>query len=70
MSKLFKEDRNYILGDPDLAVIGCRAKLARWRHEGKGPVYYRLGRKIIYRGSDLNAWADKNRVDPLDGGEK
>ena len=68
MPKLFKEDRNYVLGDPDLEVIGRRAKLARWRHEGKGPAYYRLGRKIIYRGSDLNAWADDNRVDPFNEG--
>jgi hypothetical protein len=29
-----------------------------------GPAFYRLGRKIIYRGSDLNAWAEASRVDP------
>ena len=29
-----------------------------------GPAYYRLGRKIVYRGADLNTWANANRVDP------
>ena len=64
MSKLFDQDRNYLPGDPELDVIGDRTKLAQWRHKGIGPAYYRLGRKIIYRGEDLNAWADANRVDP------
>lgn len=64
MTKLFEQDRNYLPGDPELDVIGDRAKLAQWRHKGIGPAYYRLGRKIIYRGEDLNVWADANRVDP------
>lgn len=34
------------------------------RHHKRGPVYYRLGRKIIYRGKDLNDWAEAQRVDP------
>lgn len=33
-----------------------------------GPAFYRLGRKIIYRGADLNAWEEANRVDPARGG--
>lgn len=51
----FRADRNYVLGDPDLDVIGGREKLAQWRHKGVGPAFYRLGRKIVYRGADLNA---------------
>lgn len=47
-----------------LEIIGDREKLAQWRHKMKGPAFYRLGRKIIYRGSDLNAWMAANRVDP------
>jgi hypothetical protein len=50
-----------------LDIIGDRAKLAQWRHKGIGPAYYRLGRKIVYRGADLNAWAEANRVDPQAG---
>ena len=64
MANLFEQDRNYVLGDPELDVIGPREKLAQWRHKGTGPAFYRLGRKIIYRGEDLNAWAEAQRVEP------
>ena len=65
--KLFDQNRNYVLGDEELHLIGDRDKLAQWRHKGMGPAFYRLGRKIIYRGADLNAWADAQRVDPSIG---
>lgn len=67
MSNLFETNRNYVLGDAELNLIGDREKLAQWRHKNTGPAYYRLGRKIVYRGADLNAWADANRVDPALG---
>ncbi|MEV8468646.1 MerR family transcriptional regulator [Fluviibacterium sp. DFM31] len=56
MPKTFEDSRTYVLGDPELNLIGNRDKLAQWRHKNIGPAYYRLGRKIIYRGSDLNGW--------------
>lgn len=68
MQKLFDGNRNYVLGDPELDLIGGREKLAQWRHKGIGPAFYRLGRKIIYRGADLNVWAEASRVDPCKGG--
>lgn len=61
---LFENNRSYVLGDPELDIIGDREKLAQWRHKRTGPAYYRLGRKIVYRGADLNTWANANRVDP------
>lgn len=69
MTELFEQDRNYVLGDPELEIIGDRDKLAQWRHKSMGPAYYRLGRKIIYRGADLNAWSEAQRVDPAKGGQ-
>lgn len=63
MTKLFDDNRNYTLDDEELSVIGDREKLGQWRHKGFGPSYFRLGRKIVYRGSDLNQWAMANRVD-------
>ena len=63
MVQLFDNNRNYTLGAPELELIGDREKLAQWRHKGVGPAYYRLGRKIVYRGIDLNAWAEANRVE-------
>ena len=67
MTQLFDQSRNYTLDDTELELIGNREKLAQWLHKGVGPAFYRLGRKIIYRGEDLNAWADTQRVDPSDG---
>ncbi|WP_394199954.1 MerR family transcriptional regulator [Litoreibacter albidus] len=61
---LFEQNRNYVLGDPELDIIGDRDKLAQWRHKNMGPAFYKLGRKVIYRGADLNAWAEACRVDP------
>lgn len=64
MANLFEQSRNYVLGDPELELIGDRDKLAQWRHKKMGPAFYKLGRKIIYRGADLNIWAEAQRVDP------
>lgn len=64
MPDLFENDRTYVLGDPELEILGDRQKLARWRHVNVGPAYYKLGRKIIYRGRDLNEWAAKHRREP------
>ena len=38
--------------------------LANWRHLRKGPAYIRIGRKIIYRETDLVAFENKHRIDP------
>ena len=70
MANLFENTRSYVLGDPELELLGNREKLAQWRHKGIGPAYYRLGRKIVYRGADLNAWAEANRVDPAQTGAR
>ncbi len=64
MPNLFENDRCYLLGDPDLDIIGDREKLAQWRHKMRGPAFYRLGREITYHGSDLNDWGEASRVDP------
>ncbi len=64
MPKLFDDTRCYILGDPELELIGDREKLGQWRHKGTGPAYYKLGRKIVYQGSDLNVWAESNKICP------
>jgi hypothetical protein len=70
MASLFEQNRNYVLGDDELNIIGDRDKLAQWRHKGMGPAFYKLGRKIIYRGVDLNAWAEAHRVEPSNGGSE
>ena len=65
MNTLFDETRTYVPDDPEiLALLGNRERQAQLRHHGRAPVYFRLGRKIIYHGADLNAWANARRIDP------
>ena len=74
VTKPFKMVRRSIEGAVEAAWVslgGCtchltaiRVWLAQWRHRGMGPAFHRLGRKIIYRGEDLNACTDASRVDP------
>ena len=35
--------------------------LERWRHTGDGPVFLKLGRRVVYRGDDLQAWIGARR---------
>ena len=37
------------------------ATLRYWRHLGTGPTSFRLGRRVLYRRDDLNAWIDSRR---------
>ena len=47
----------------------ARQTHARWRHEGAGPMFVRLGRRIFYRAGDVRAWINKrvrqNTITPL-----
>ena len=51
---------------PELLTIAEAADLLRapiatlryWRHLGTGPASFRLGRRVLYRRDDLNAWID------------
>jgi len=63
MIELFDENRHYQQTDElILQLLGSREKQAQMRHYGRSPAFYRLGRKIIYHGSDLNAWAFAHRI--------
>lgn len=52
--------------DPLLDELGARQTRARYRSEGRGPAYIKLGRRIFYRGDDLIAWVTANRVQPVE----
>ena len=69
MTNLFDETRHYQPTDPEIiALLGSVTKQAQMRHFKRSPSYYRLGRKIIYHGADLNAWAEAQRVESSHGG--
>ena len=49
-----------LLTTPEAAAILrlSRRTLEDYRTKGNGPTYRRLGKKIVYRPEDLNAWID------------
>lgn len=64
MTQLFDENRHYQQSDPEIiALLGSKEKQAQMRHYRRSPNFYRLGRKIVYHGSDLNAWANAQRIE-------
>jgi len=57
MPDLFDQNRSYVLGDPELDLIGDRDKLAQWRHKCVGPAFYRssTAEPILTHGRMLTA---------------
>ena len=64
MVKVFDDDRVYFPEDTELRVLGSTEKLSQWRHRNTGPAFVRIGRRIGYFGSDVNAYLNAHRVDP------
>jgi len=63
VTELFDNTRTYQPTDAKIiTLLGSTENQAQMRHHGRLPAYYRLGRKIIYHGSDLNAWASAQRI--------
>ncbi len=61
---MFNPDRIYPASDPALLVLGTYSTLAHWRCEGRGPAFIKIGSRVAYRGSDLNAWIESQTVHP------
>ena len=38
-----------------------------WRHVGKGPRSFKLGRKVLYAIQDVEQWLDEHRIEQLGG---
>jgi hypothetical protein len=64
MADIFDCDRMFFPEDPELRVLGSIEKLAQWRHRRVGPAFIRIGRRIGYHGTDLNAYLAAQRTDP------
>ncbi len=64
MANIFIDDRVYFVEDPEIGVLGNREKLAQWQHRNTGPAFIRIGRRIGYHCTDLNAYLNAQRVDP------
>jgi excisionase family DNA binding protein len=35
------------------------ATLAQWRYQGKGPRFFKVGKHVRYRKSDVDAWLEQ-----------
>jgi hypothetical protein len=42
------------------------AQLAQFRYMGRGPVFIKVGRKVLYRWSDVADWLDRNTMQRTD----
>lgn len=45
------------------------ATLTRWRFEGVGPPFVKLGKAVRYKREDLEAFIEANRVEPERAGQ-
>ena len=61
---MYEPNKLYFTDDPALKVIGPYNTLANWRVQRRGPAFIKIGARVAYRGSDLNAWLDKRTVRP------
>lgn len=48
------------------ALTESEGTLANWRTQKRGPRYFRVSRKIVYRASDIEAFLFKNPVLTMD----
>ena len=59
----FDPDCYYRTDDPALAILATRGTMSQWRHQGTGPRYTRLGRRVLYLGKDLNDFLDRHVIE-------
>ena len=64
MAQMFDDERTYQSDDPELEFLGSKQKLSKWRYQKFGPAWIKIGRKVLYAGSDLNSWVASRRIDP------
>ena len=63
---MFEDDKLYFAGDPALLQLGPPSTLAHWRSQRRGPAYIKVGRRVAYRGRDLNDWLASRTVRPTE----
>lgn len=62
--RIFDDDRIFFPEDAEMRIFGSIELLAQWRHRNRGPAFIRIGRRIGYHGTDLNAYLSAQRTDP------
>lgn len=62
-------DTLYEAKDPALEALGSYSTLASWRTERRGPPWYKVAGRVYYRGRDILAWLETQRVEPSEATE-
>ena len=59
------EERNVLSARQSGSYLGCSESVLRlWRSQGKGPRYFRAGKLVRYRKTDLDAWIEARLSEP------
>ena len=56
---MFDASKLYGTKDPEILAIAPRQTWDRWRYNRTGPSFIRIGRRVFYRGSELNDWLER-----------
>ena len=62
---MFDDGKLYFTNDPALKALAPYSTMAHWRCEGRGPAFIKIGLRVAYSGRDLNAWLNRQRVEPV-----
>ena len=53
-------DDSLMAPPPTSEYLGVpEATLAQWRYQGKGPRFFKVGKHVRYRKSDVDAWLEE-----------
>ena len=61
------EDRLLMSAETARRIRVTPTTLKAWRHRRQGPPFYRYGRRVVYRASEVDAWVRAHRVAADDG---
>ena len=60
----FEDERYYLTTDSELELLGSTDAMAKRRSRGQAPRYSKIGKRILYRGRDLNEFLDECVIEP------
>lgn len=58
-------DRGFLTDGQVCKILNVAENTMRlWRHQGRGPCFYKFGRNVYYRRDDVEAWITQQVVTP------
>lgn len=60
-------DRPELSTEKAAGYCSCKPSTFKtFRSRQQGPAFYKIGRRVLYKQSDLDIWMESRRVDPKD----